>query len=93
MTFLECRLETGRTHQIRAHLEAIGHPVVADQRYAPREPVLGLSRLFLHAAQLGFEHPVTGDAMRFESPLPAELADLARSHGFSEELFAIDLGE
>ncbi len=93
MTFLECRLETGRTHQIRAHLEAIGHPVVADQRYAPREPVLGLSRLFLHAAELGFEHPVSGDAMRFVSPLPAELADLARSHGFTEDLFAIDPGE
>lgn len=76
ITLLECRLETGRTHQIRAHLEAIGHPVVGDQRYAPRRSTLGLGRLFLHAAELGFDHPTTGERMHFESPLPADLADL-----------------
>ncbi len=67
--------------------------MVGDQRYAPREPVLGLSRLFLHAAELGFQHPVHGGAMRFVSTLPSELVDLARSQGFSDELSAIDPGE
>ncbi len=79
LTMLVCRLETGRTHQIRAHLEAIGHPVVGDLRYAPRQPMMGLRRLFLHAAELGFEHPVTGESMRFNAPLPDALAELAQS--------------
>ncbi len=86
VSMLVCRLETGRTHQIRAHLEAIGHPVVADVRYAPRQPMLGLERPFLHAAELGFDHPVTGESMRFTSPLPPALSDLARSVGLTTDL-------
>ncbi len=74
VNLLSCRLETGRTHQIRVHLEAIDHPVVGDDRYGPRrEPLFGLDRPFLHAATLGFEHPVTGDLLSFESPLPHDL--------------------
>ena len=70
---VEARLETGRTHQIRAHFAAIGHPVVGDPRYghAGRH---GLDRQFLHSARLGFRHPFTGEELEFESPLPPDLA-------------------
>ncbi len=84
-TLLECRLATGRTHQIRVHLSASGHPVVGDPVYLRRipaisrgvpEPARGLMldfpRQALHAATLGFRHPTTGAALRFESPLPAD---------------------
>lgn len=70
---LACRLHTGRTHQIRVHLAAIGHPVVGDRLYGGVRPTLDVPRQWLHAAVLGFDHPVTGQAMRFESPLPADL--------------------
>ena len=80
-TFLSCRLETGRTHQVRAHLAAIGHPVLSDDRYASaaqvslaRKLLPALDRPFLHAAELGFVHPVTGETVKWTSPLPAELA-------------------
>jgi 23S rRNA pseudouridine1911/1915/1917 synthase len=69
---LELRLETGRTHQIRAHLQAIGHPVCGDPVYGGKGRH-GLQRQFLHAARLAFRHPGTGERMEFESPLPAEL--------------------
>lgn len=72
-TYLEARLETGRTHQIRVHFLAIGHPVVGDPVYARRDP-LGLGRQFLHSHRLRFQHPVTGEEIRAESPLPADLA-------------------
>lgn len=68
-----CSLETGRTHQIRVHLAAIGHPVVGDTRYGNRSRSLGAARPFLHAERLGFDHPATGERLRFESPLPADL--------------------
>ncbi len=72
-TLLRVRLETGRTHQIRAHLLAIGHPVAGDPEYGtPRRH--GLARQFLHAARLAFPHPVTGAAVDVRSPLPADLA-------------------
>lgn len=71
-TLVSCRLETGRTHQIRAHLAAIGHPVVGDERYGG-QPLPELSRPFLHAAQLGFVHPRSGEALSFDSALPADL--------------------
>ena len=78
LTLMRCRLETGRTHQIRAHLEAIGHPVVGDETYRGqhRRPALdpGPGRPFLHAGLLGFDHPVSGQRLRFASPLPADLA-------------------
>lgn len=76
LTALECRLETGRTHQIRVHLEAIGHPVVGDDRYGRGRPTMGLNRPFLHAAEIGFEHPTSGRHLSFESPLPADLGQL-----------------
>jgi len=73
---LECRLETGRTHQIRVHLLAIGHPVVGDAAYGGQRPGLILDRPFLHAGGLAFAHPVTGDAVAVEEPLAPELAAL-----------------
>jgi 23S rRNA pseudouridine1911/1915/1917 synthase len=71
-TLLRVRLETGRTHQIRAHLKAIGHPVVGDPEYGTPGR-LGLERQFLHAARLAFAHPVTGAPVDVSSPLPADL--------------------
>jgi 23S rRNA pseudouridine1911/1915/1917 synthase len=71
---LECRLETGRTHQIRVHLAAIGHPVVGDARYGGARQSLPLDRPFLHAAELAFDHPGTGERVRYEAPLPPDLA-------------------
>lgn len=68
---LEVRLETGRMHQIRVHLAAIDLPVVGDRVYGVRDPAL--ARQFLHAARLGFDHPFTGERLKLESPLPAEL--------------------
>ncbi|MHB1785176.1 MAG: RluA family pseudouridine synthase [Acidimicrobiales bacterium] len=72
---LDCSLETGRTHQIRVHMAAIGHPVVGDSRYAPTRPVLGLTRPFLHARQLAFSHPRSGESLEFTSDPPRELGD------------------
>ncbi len=72
-TLLEVRPETGRTHQIRVHLAAIGYPVVGDRVYGPQRQRLALGRLFLHAAQLTFRHPVSGQEVTFEAPLPPEL--------------------
>ena len=76
-TLLRVTLETGRTHQIRAHLLAIGHPVAGDPEYgsAGRH---GLSRQFLHAARLAFEHPATGEALAIETPLPDDLVKALR---------------
>jgi 23S rRNA pseudouridine1911/1915/1917 synthase len=73
-TLLDVRLETGRTHQIRAHFAAIGHPVAGDPRYghAGRH---GLGRQFLHSARLRFSHPFLERALEFESPLPVDLAE------------------
>jgi 23S rRNA pseudouridine1911/1915/1917 synthase len=70
---LTCRLETGRTHQIRVHLAAIGHPVVGDERYRGVRQSLACPRPFLHAELLGFDHPATGEHLEFRSELPADL--------------------
>jgi len=72
-TLVACRLETGRTHQVRVHLAAIGHPVVGDERYGGLRPSIDPGRPFLHASQLGFDHPATGERLRFSSILPPEL--------------------
>lgn len=73
---LECRLETGRTHQIRVHLAAIGHPVVGDASYGGVRTGISPTRPFLHAAALEFRHPVTGEALKFASQLPSDLAEV-----------------
>ena len=72
-TYLEARLETGRTHQIRAHFAAIGHPLAGDTTYGG-ERKYGLERQFLHARRLAFTQPSTGEALQFTSELPADLA-------------------
>jgi 23S rRNA pseudouridine1911/1915/1917 synthase len=73
-TYLEVRLETGRTHQIRAHFAAIGHPLTGDVTYGGARRY-GLERQFLHAHRLSFEHPRTGERLSFTSELPPDLAD------------------
>ncbi|MGI8661672.1 MAG: RluA family pseudouridine synthase [Acidimicrobiales bacterium] len=76
-SLLRCRLETGRTHQIRVHLAAIGHPVVGDDRYGGlRKPMLDVPRPFLHAEHLSFVHPATGVEVSFDSPLPDDLDEI-----------------
>ena len=72
-TLLRMRLQTGRTHQIRVHLQAIGHPVCGDPEYGTAG-LYGLRRQFLHAARLAFAHPITGQEIDVRSPLPADLA-------------------
>jgi 23S rRNA pseudouridine1911/1915/1917 synthase len=80
-TLLRVRLETGRTHQIRAHLKAIGHPVAGDPDYGTPGR-LGLERQFLHAARLRFAQPFTGAVVEVVSPLPEDLrAALERARG------------
>ena len=92
VTLVECRLETGRTHQIRVHMKSIGHPLFADEKYGGMEILKGLRtqkysqyihncfalcpRQVLHAKTLGFTHPRTGERMFFNSPLPADIAAL-----------------
>ncbi len=70
-THLECRLETGRTHQIRAHLASIGHPLLGDTVYGAKKPVPGLAGQCLHARRLRFVHPSTGRIIEVECPLPS----------------------
>src|SRR4051812_20215876 len=77
-TLLRLRLETGRTHQIRVHLQAIGHPVAGDPEYGTAG-LLGLERQFLHAARLAFAHPVSGAAVDVTSPLPDDLVVALRA--------------
>jgi 23S rRNA pseudouridine1911/1915/1917 synthase len=85
-TLLSCRLETGRTHQIRIHLAELGHPVCGERVYHRRTSAdeSGAPRLALHAAELGFRHPLTEEAMRWEMPMPDDLrAFLDRLRGRS----------
>lgn len=72
-SLLDISLETGRTHQIRVHLAAIAHPVVADPAYGRERVGVGLDRPFLHARRLSFDHPVTGQRLSLDEPLPADL--------------------
>jgi 23S rRNA pseudouridine1911/1915/1917 synthase len=73
LSYLEVRIGTGRTHQIRVHLASIGHPVVGDKLYgAPASP---LGRYFLHAQKITFTSPSTGESITITTPLPADLAE------------------
>ena len=69
-TYIECELETGRTHQIRVHMTSIGHPILGDAVYGPAKCPFKLQGQTLHAKILGFHHPVTGEYMEFDAPLP-----------------------
>lgn len=83
-TLVECRLETGRTHQIRIHLSEAGHPICGDKEYRGslgQKPILdrtGAPRLALHAAELGFDHPLCAERLSFETRLPRDLTDFLR---------------
>jgi 23S rRNA pseudouridine1911/1915/1917 synthase len=90
VSLLRCRLETGRTHQIRVHLRSIGHPIVGDPAYSGpqwkgipnkqlQKAIASLERQALHASSLSFPHPRTGEAMRFEAPVPEDMAELLES--------------
>lgn len=82
-TYVQCRLETGRTHQIRVHLASIGHPLLGDTVYGAKKPVPGLAGQCLHARRLSFVHPATGERLTVDCPLPeyfsAILVKLGRS--------------
>lgn len=73
VALLECKLETGRTHQIRVHLAAIGHSIVGDPRYRGAKARFPMTRPFLHAHRLAFDHPATGELVTFDAPLPPDL--------------------
>jgi len=74
-TLVECRLETGRTHQIRVHMNYIGFPLVGDPKYGPKKTI-DFGGQVLHAATLGFNHPSSGEYLEFETPLPADYEQL-----------------
>jgi 23S rRNA pseudouridine1911/1915/1917 synthase len=73
VALVRCTLETGRTHQIRVHLSAIGHPVVGDTTYKGGRRALPVPRPLLHAARLAFDHPTTGERVRYSAPVPADM--------------------
>ena len=75
-TYVECTLETGRTHQIRVHMSSIGHPILGDEVYGPAKCPFSLTGQTLHAKTLGFAHPVTGAYMEFDAPLPDYFEEL-----------------
>ncbi len=80
-TLVEARPQTGRTHQIRVHLAAVGHPVLGDRTYGgagDRSARLGLARPFLHSWRIAFDHPITGERVELEDPLPEDLAEAMR---------------
>ena len=84
-TYVECRLETGRTHQIRVQMAYIGHPLLGDPLYGPRKGMSGVTGQVLHAKELGFVHPITGEYMEFDSELPTEFVKALKKAGFDTE--------
>ena len=83
-TYIECKLETGRTHQIRVHMEYIGHPLVGDRVYGRKRKIISDQGQFLHAKKIGFIHPTTNEWMEFDSELPDYFKD------FMNQLEVID---
>lgn len=79
-THIALRLETGRTHQIRVHMAYIGHPVAGDEVYGPKKVITSLSGQCLHAKKIGFIHPVSGEYMEFDSPLPEYFIGFLKEH-------------
>ncbi len=77
-TFVECRLQTGRTHQIRVHMTKIGHPLVGDPKYGTRRHPFAIKGQALHSCSLSFIHPVTGEEMYFEAPLPEDMQTILK---------------
>ena len=75
-SLLELRLETGRMHQIRVHMQSIGHPVIGDKTYGGGNALFGLNRQFLHAHRLTFKHPDSGEKVQFHSHLPTDLINV-----------------
>ena len=75
-SYIECQLETGRTHQIRVHMTSIGHPLLGDETYGVRPSKFHLHGQCLHAMIIGFIHPTTGEYMEFEAPLPQYFSHL-----------------
>ncbi len=75
-TVVSCRLETGRTHQIRVHMASIGHPVVGDPKYGPVKVESGIKGQALHSSEIHFTHPRTGEAMNFSAPTPQDMIEL-----------------
>lgn len=78
-TYIECQLETGRTHQIRVHMSSKGHPLLGDQMYGPAKCPFPLQGQCLHAMVLGFEHPTKGEYVEFEAPLPEYFVQLLKN--------------
>jgi 23S rRNA pseudouridine1911/1915/1917 synthase len=79
LSLVQCTLETGRTHQIRVHLSAVGHAVVGDSMYGGAKSALKASRPLLHAAKLTLVHPGTGEEMQFEAGLPSDMEAIIAS--------------
>lgn len=86
-TLVECRLETGRTHQIRVHLAYIGHPVVGDPKYGPNKPHFNLEAQLLHGGILGFNHPTRGDYLELTAPLPVDFTEVLEELGQTAYLY------
>lgn len=84
-THIRCRLETGRTHQIRVHMASIGHPLLGDSVYGPKKTAFGIREQVLHAKELGFIHPVTGERMFFDSSLPENFAEALKKTGMKKD--------
>jgi 23S rRNA pseudouridine1911/1915/1917 synthase len=92
-TLLVCTLTTGRTHQIRVHMAAIGHPVIGDERYGrPPAGIVPAGRTFLHASSLAIDHPVTGRRMEWTSPLPEDLLEVLGAAGSRLDAAVRDVG-